>query len=220
MTEMGHDLFERTRGQIGDSALLAVANASSTPGLTGRLGFRSVRQLPVVLLPPLWFGSPSVESRLVDRAYLESAAFSELLRSINLHPGPGWSQRWSPELFAWRLQKPGMQYTLHASEDLVLVTTVQRQAGVPICVVVKTFNRTSEVRVRGNALVAAACRHHGAPVALYGGFSSRVRLSGLPLPGRLRPAPLNLIQKPSRPGFWSENAFEIEHFEFFDFDVF
>lgn len=220
MTEMGHDLFERTRARIGDSALLAVANASSTPGLTGRLGFRSVCQLPVILLPPLWLKSPRVQSRPVDHAYLESTEFSALLRSVDLRPGSGWSQRWSPESFAWRLKKPGMRYAVHASEDLVLVTTVQRQAGIPICVIVKTFNRANGAVVRGNAVAAAACRFHAAPVALYGGFSNRVRFSGVPLPNRLRPAPLNLIQKPSRPGFFSENAFEIEHFEFFDFDVF
>jgi hypothetical protein len=89
-----------------------------------------------------------------------------------------------------------------------------------VCVIVKTFRRSPGPSVRGNALAAAACRFHRAPVALYAGFSKGVSFSGVPLPGRLRPAPLNLILRPSSPGFFDPSTFEIEQLEFFDFDVF
>lgn len=220
MTEIGWACFAGAHAQLGDSALIGVPNAASTPGYTGKLKFRLVGQLPVTVLPPVWPSLARIESRAVDDAYLESARFRELLDSVDSEPGSGWSQRWTPEVLAWRMRKPGVRYAIHASNEAVFISTVAHFHGIPVCVIVKTLPKRGVLVSQGNALAAAACRFHRAPGALYAGFSNRVRFTGVPLLDRLKPAPLNLIVKPSRPGFFDSDAFEFERFEFFDFDAF
>jgi hypothetical protein len=185
------------------------------------LKFRLVKKLPVYVLPPIWPSFTRVESALASDEYLASSAFRELVASIDFRPGSGWSQRWTGELLTWRMKKPAMRYAVHASKDLVLISARTIQHGVPVCVVVKTFARHGARRsTLGNSVAAAACRFQRAPVGLYAGFSDRVRFTGVPFPERLKPAPLNLIVKPSRPGYFDADAFEYDRFEFFDFDAF
>lgn len=220
MSEISQACFAASVERFGDGVLVGVPNASSTPGYTGRLGFRLVRPLPVAVLTPLWPSLTRVRSVSVTPEYLQSRAFDDLVSSIDFSPGEGWSHEWSPELLAWRLRAPHARYALHASSDVVIVTTAVRHAGVPVCVVVKTFRRLGSRKEFANEVVARACRFHRAPAAIYAGFSNVVRLVGVPLPNRFKPAPLNLIVRSLRPGFLNEQEFEFDRFEFFDFDPF
>ena len=68
--------------------------------------------------------------------------------------------------------------------------------------------------------MAAACRFHRAPLAVYAGFNSRVRIGGVPVPVRLRPSPLNLILKSFDPAVVDQADFELSTFEFLDGDLY
>src|SRR5436190_1834206 len=124
--------------RFGDGVLVGVPNASSTPGYTGRLGFRFVRPLPALVLSPFWPSLARVESVPVTADYLQSRAFEALVSSLDFSPGEGWSHEWTPELLTWRLRAPHALYALPTSADLAVITAVARHAGVPFCVVVKT----------------------------------------------------------------------------------
>jgi hypothetical protein len=220
MSEISQACFAASIEQFGNGVFVGVPNASSTPGYTGRLGFRFVRPLPVRIVAPFWPSLRGVESVPVTQNYLDSRAFEALVSSFDFSPGDGFSHQWTAELLTWRLSAPHAQYALHTSADLAVVTTSVRHAGVPMCVVVKTFRRLGGQSALANALVAKACRFHRAPAAIYAGFSSAVRVLGVPLPARLKPAPLNLIVRSMKPSFLNEKEFEFDRFEFFDFDPF
>jgi hypothetical protein len=219
MTEMNEACFQEARRSYGIDMMVAMPNGASTRGYTGRLRFRLLGPLPVVLCPPLWPSTLVVESRPVTPEYLASRDFEELAASLCFSPGPGWSHRWTPSLLGWRLASPAASYTVHSSEQAVIVTCVERRMGIPIAVVVKTFRRGGKAQVGVNGVVARACRFHRSPVALYAGFSAATRVLGAPLPDRLKPAPLNLCVRcfDDREG---DPATELDTFELFDFDPF
>jgi hypothetical protein len=219
MTEMNEACFDEARRIYGIDMMVGMPNAASTPGYIGRLRFRLVTPLPVELCPPRWPTTPVVESRPVTREYLESDEFARLSSSLDLSPGRGLSHRWTPSLLKWRLASPAASYTVHASPEAVIVTCVEHRAGIRIAVVLKTFRRGGSARIGANGIIAAACRHHHAAVALYAGFSATAHVVGVPLPSRLKPAPLNLIVRryDDRNG---EPDPRLETFELFDFDAF
>jgi len=219
MTEMNEACFDEARCRYRVDMMVAMPNAASTPGYTGRLRFRLVRPLPVLLCPPIWSTMPVVESREVTKDYLESRELFALASTFDDRPGRGLSHRWTPSLLKWRLASPAARYAVHHSPDVAIVTCLEHRMGVPIAVVVKTFRRGGEPRVGANAAIAAACRFHRAPVALYAGFSAKTRVVGVPLPSRLKPAPLNLCVRryDDRNG---EPDPRLEAFELFDFDAF
>jgi hypothetical protein len=68
--------------------------------------------------------------------------------------------------------------------------------------------------------VAAACRYHRAPAAIYAGFSASCEVLGVRLPERYKPAPLNLIVRSARRGFVDAKILEFDSFEFLNFDAF
>ncbi|HEX4339613.1 MAG TPA: hypothetical protein VH062_27085 [Polyangiaceae bacterium] len=219
MTEMNEACFEEARRRYGIDMMVAMPNAASTRGYTGRLRFRLVGPLPVVLCPPVWPSTVVVESHHVTADYLASPGFDRLAESLSYAPGPALSHRWTAALLRWRLASPASSYAVHASDRAVIVTTVERRAGIPVAVVVKTFRRGEPGRVDANGVVAAACRFHRAPVALYGGFSAATRIIGVPLPDRLRPAPLNLCVRRFDDRDDSPDP-RLDTFEMFDFDPF
>ncbi|HMJ16339.1 MAG TPA: hypothetical protein VK524_33225 [Polyangiaceae bacterium] len=220
MVDVNQACIDAALTEYSDGLLVSVPNASSTPGYVRRLGCRLLGPLPVRVLPPIWPARERVESASISAEYLESRVFEDLLASLDFNPGAEWSQQWSPELLRWRLRAPHTHYALHASARLVLISTAVRQGGVPVCVILKGFTRHGTPRARGNAVAAAACRFHGAPAAIYAGYSDVLRLHGVPLPSRLKPAPLNLIVRSLRPGFLDERTFTMQRFEFLDFDAF
>jgi hypothetical protein len=219
MIEMNQACFDEAARRYGIEMVVAMPNAASTRGYTGRLGFRFVKELPVVLCPFAWPAVTRVVSRRVTAEYLTSSEFDALTAGLDVLPGAAWSHRWTRELLRWRLSAPGAEYFVHASARVVIVTCVERRAGIRIAVVLKTFRRVRGEVVSANATIAAACRFHRAPVGLYAGFSTATRVVGVPLPDRLRPAPLNLCVRTLRGG--AENAdLHLDTFELFDFDAF
>lgn len=219
MTEMNEACFAEAHRVYGADMMVGMPNAASTPGYTGRLRFRLVGPLPVVLCPPAWPTTEVVTSRPVTRDYLDGRDFAELTMSLDLSPGPALSHRWTPALLRWRLASPAARYTVHASPEAAIVTCVERRLGIPVAVVVKTFRRAGPRPVAANGIIAAACRHHRAPVALYAGFSAATKVVGAPLPSRLKPAPLNLSVRRYDDADDQPDP-RLDTFELFDFDAF
>ena len=91
---------------------------------------------------------------------------------------------------------PAHEYEIIAGHDLAAVIHVTRFRGLPIVVILKTFTRPTAENVSVAGLATAACARHRAPFALYAGYNPRLRRTGIPVPVRLRPSPLNLIVKP------------------------
>jgi hypothetical protein len=220
MSTLNHNLIRAAAERLNVVTSVGVSNASSTPGYTGRLQFRLVRSLPVLLCVPWHVGGWTVPSIEVTPAYLNGGEFDDLVASLDLSPGPGWSQKWSPELLRWRLAAPGADYRLHVTEDLIGVSCKTRAFGVSFAVILKLLPRVAARRGRAAAIVAAACRSHRAPFAVYAGFNARVHVAGIPVPHRLKPAPLNLIFRSLDSSVVRQEDFCFETFEFLDFDVY
>lgn len=218
--DVNRECLQAAFESCGDGILVTAPNASSTHGYLKSLGCHLLGPLPVRVLPPLWPARSAVHSVALTPDYRASRAFDEVLSSLDYSPGQGWSQRWSPEQLRWRLGNPDSRYALHVAESVVLVSTSVRQAGVPVCVILKSFVRQGGSRAPGNAVAAAACRFHRAPAAIYAGYSDAVSFSGVRLPDRLKPAPLNLCVRSFRPGALDDAQFVMQRFELLDLDAF
>ncbi len=227
MSEMSQACFDEAARRHGDAMLIGMPNAASTPGYTGRLGFRLVRPLPVRACSAIAPGLRAVDSHAVDASFLGSAAFATLLDDLDLAPAEGWGQEWTPELLRWRLSAPGARYSLHVSDRIVAVTSGARGGPVPVTAVLKLLRRRGARRASrasraaaASAVIAAACWFSRTPLAVYAGFSDVADVVGVPVPRRLLPAPLNLILRSLRPGAFDAHAFDVTTMELLDFDAF
>lgn len=198
----------------GIELIIGVANANSTPGFIRRLAFENGGPLPATVLVPL-------PGRARDRFRSGPATLdSPLLESIDellTAPTVGLTRRWTPETLRWRLRRPGASYALHRSQNLLLVSTVERRGPVNIAVILAAFAAAPVPPSDVRAAVRAACRYWKAPVALHVGTNDRVPFSGPPLPKRLRASPLNFITRPLAGGAAPPAP---SRFEFLDFDAY
>lgn len=218
--QIGHRIYERARLD-GAKGILAVPNEKSTPGALKYLGYRFLGPLPVRIVHP--FGSAKgVESRAADAAWLASDEFATLAGQIDQHAASGWTQAWSPEQLRWRLSQPRAGFVAHLSDDLLAVSVEHRFGGLPFAVIVKLLPRRPLAvgeTVSPRAVVAAACRHHRAPAAVYAGFNAHVPVRGLRPPRKLQPAPLNLLFR-SLSDEVPQETFALDTYEFLDFDAY
>lgn len=222
MMKVNEACFAEWAKEHGDGLVVGMPNAASTPGYTRLLGCRLLGPLPAVVCPPVWPVLERVQSHDATAAFRASPAFDAIADGLDYSPTRRLSQRYSKELLRWRLGAPDTRYAVHAGRHAVVVSTVSRVRGVPLAVIVKTFRRASAgpARVSANGVVAAACRHHRAPAAVYAGFSATCRVQGVRLPERFKPAPLNLVVRSARRGFVDPKTLEFDSFEFFNFDAF
>lgn len=198
-----------------------VTNAKSTsPAISlDGLGATLVCSLPVkILLPsPLW--RKGVESYDVTPEFLESKTFVELCTDLDAHPADAFTQRWSLDQLRWRLSRPNTKYAIHASNNVVAITSKAKAKGLPIVLLMKMIPRFgSRGPLPAEALVTAACRHHRAPVAMYVGFNAHLPMRGVTVPRRILPAPLNLLFLTLSD--IDQATFRFDTFEFLDFDAF
>jgi GNAT superfamily N-acetyltransferase len=187
-------VIEQARQQ-GVEAIVGVANANSTPGFIGRLGFRLLTPLPASVLLPVPGRGDGLASAWVDPAAFSSGGLVEGAEPLLAAPDTGEARRWTTKTLRWRLAQPGARYALHRSDGLLAVSCAERRAGVSVAVILKVFaSEPVPARARA-ALVRAACGFHRAPAALFVGLNELVPFRGVPLPARLRPSPLNLIYR-------------------------
>jgi hypothetical protein len=215
-TRLATETIDRAR-EMGVRSVLGVANANSTPGFLRRLEFELLTPLPASVLLPTPAASHGIRSGWASPstgAALDLPADCERYFRV---PARGDVRRWTKESLAWRLARPGGRYALHLSPDLLAVSCAARQHGVPVAVVLKVFAPAAVEDSVRRALVRGVCRFHRAPLALHVGLNHAISFPGVPLPGRLRASPLNLIYRsledPRRPA-------AIVDFEFLDFDAY
>jgi hypothetical protein len=98
--------------------------------------------------------------------------------------------RWDGETLFKRLNDPTSDYAVHATDDLLLISSSRQTRGVRYALLCGFFVR-SQAKVTPNMvreLIRAACRFWKHPVFVYAGVNNALpALPGLVVPARLRP---------------------------------
>jgi hypothetical protein len=97
--------------------------------------------------------------------------------------------RWDGEALFERLNDPTRDYAVHATADLLLISSSRKSAGLAYTALCAFFARRQAAISRDNVrqLVRAACRCWKTPVFVHAGTNSRLpTLPGFGLPARLR----------------------------------
>lgn len=220
----GSGAFRRTvedsyaRGTaMGFDGILGVANANSAPRMVATLGWRSLAPLPVTMIPAVGstkgFRSTEITTETID--VVDSLVDDEFPRSST----SGFAPIWTTELLRWRLQRPGHSYSVHVSDDLVVVSTRTHVAKLPFGVILGVLSRRDVPRVPVGRVAAVVGRHHKAPFVIHWGRSPALRMRGVPLPQKLMPSPLSLVLHPFVSDF-NRDTFELGEFGFLDFDAY
>jgi hypothetical protein len=201
---------------------VGVPNAESTIAVVDRFGWRALGPLPVRVCAPLpWLGR-SVESRAVDADLLASDWFEAAAQDLDWVPVADWVQSWTPDFLKWRLSRPGGGYVVHVTRDAVAVSVLDHAPlKVPAAVLLKVFPRPgATLPLSAAPLIAAACRYHRAPMCVYAGFNTHVRVRGIRPPRRILPAPLNLTFMSFDEARAPRDEFRLDTFEFLDMDAY
>ena len=201
----------------GFDGILGVANANSAPRMVATLGWRSLAPLPVTMIPAIGrttgFNSITITESTVG--VVDGLVDGEFVRASRI----GFAPVWTPELLRWRLRRPGHSYSIHISDDLVVVSTRTHVSKVPFGIILGVLQRRSSAPVHGGRVAAVVGRHHKAPFVIHWGRSPALRMRGIPLPQKLMPSPLSLVLHPFVSDF-NRDAFELGEFGFLDFDAY
>jgi hypothetical protein len=125
--------------------------------------------------------------------------------------------RWDAEHLHGRLTGPGASFGIHATNDLLLISSPRTRRGVGYTLLCALFARPQAAISRGEVrdLVRAACRLWGRPVFVYAGINTAVpSMPGFVLPHRLRPSPMLLQLR----DFEAGEPFKLDRFQLIDFD--
>ncbi len=199
--------------EVGIEGTLTIANANSTPAFVNKLGFSKLNSLPVVLIPAfrLTLGVAHVD---IDDVSIDALA-SDCAKRTSV----GWIHDWDAAALRWRLASPANDYVLHRDNDVWCVSTRSTFARWPIAVILALVPREGRRALSAAAVIARACRHHRAPLAIHAGINSDVIVRGLPIPRPFLPSPLNLLVR----GFGSRtnaSLTDVGTYEFLDTDHF
>ena len=219
-SELGLRVFAEATAQ-GKKLVIGVPNEKSTPGAVKYLDYRFLGPMPVKVAVPTGTGGGFVH-HVVDDAFLSSPGFDELAATLDQHEAVNWTNSYGPEQLRWRLARPHGGYHIHVDEELVVVSTTSAFGPVPMAVVLKLFPRGPrrlDQPLSARRAVAAVCRYHRTPAAVYAGFNALVKVQGVSPPHRLRPAPLNLVVH-SFSDEVPQETFRLDTFEFLDLDAY
>ena len=210
------DSYQRGSAQ-GFDGILGVANANSAPRMVATLGWRALPSFPVTMIPAIGstrgFTSLTVDEQSIG--IVESLVFEEFLRSSSY----GFAPVWTPDLLRWRLRRPGHSYSLHISEDFVVVSTRTHVSKVPFGVILAVLARRHADPIPVGQAAAVVGRHHRAPLVIHWGKTPALRMRGIPLPQRFMPSPLSLVLHAFASDF-SASEFTLGEFGFLDFDAY
>ena len=111
---------------------------------------------------------------------------------------------WDGEILFDRISDPTCDYAVHATADLLLISSSRKTKGVNYTLLCGFFARPTATISSGavRELVRAACRFWKRPLFVYAGVNDRLpTLPGIPLPARLRPPMLVQLRDlgPERP---------------------
>ena len=204
----------------GVQAIIGVMNTKST-GSTRKNGWRVMGPLPVKVVTPSPIRPRDVDSYDLTPAFLSTPAFTDLVQGLDESPAWNWTNCWTPEALRWRLSAPNRPlYTLHRSRDLVGISTLTHERGVPAVVVLKLLPRDGRFGpISAHELITAMCHHHRAPLAVYTGHNRHVVVRGIALPEALKPVPLN-IGVLSLSDAVDQTTFQLDTYEFLDMDAY
>jgi hypothetical protein len=204
----------------GRRLMTALPNEKSVGAGVKYLGWTLVGQMPVRLCPPTTIRTGDVERIECTPEVLASERFATLTRDLDDYPVSGTTNSWSTESLRWRLARPDVDYVLHVGPEVVGITTRTVQRGVPAAVIMKLFPRGGRRGpLSAAAIVASACRHHRAPVAVHGGVNEHVTVRGFEPPKRIRPSPLFWLVQTLQDGDDQEQV-RLSTYEFLDVDAF
>jgi Acetyltransferase (GNAT) domain len=174
--------------------ILAMPNANA----------RSLNARLLKLEPLLWLQirigvglRPPSLPKLKFSGYLKSLTAEQAVDLLSGFSTPAAENglRWDGEVLFNRLNDPTRDYAVHASADLVLISSSRKTRGVSYTLLCGFFARSPATATSGTVreLVRAACWFWKRPLYVYAGVNDRLaRLPGIPLPARLR-APM-LVQ--------------------------
>jgi hypothetical protein len=125
--------------------------------------------------------------------------------------------KWNAEHLYRRLTGPGSSFGVHATRDLLLISSQRSRKGINYTLLCGFFARP-EARVSTSDLrnlVRAACRLWRRAIFVYVGINDSLPdMPGTALPDRLRPSPMHLQLRDFQPG----EPFELNRFQLIDFD--
>jgi hypothetical protein len=204
----------------GRSFVIGVSNDKSVGAVVKYMGWRHWGPLPVRVVAPLGVSGHGIEHHLVDAEFLASDDFTRLTGDLDSVPAEHWTNRWTPDYLRWRLTCPTARYWVHATPQLFCVSTRDHRFGLPAAVILKLIPRKGLGGPRSpRRLIAAVCRFHRAPYAVYAGFNRHVPVRGVQPPRRFQPSPLHLILRHLDPSV-DQDALVLDTFEFLDFDAY
>lgn len=125
---------------------------------------------------------------------------------------------WDGDHLYHRLGGPGSEFGIHATDDLLLISSPRTKKGINYTLLCGFFARPagkkiSNADVRG--LVRAACRLWRRPVFVYVGVNEAIpSMPGAELPQRLRPSLMHLQLR----DFGEGEPIKLDRFQLIDFD--
>lgn len=212
------NLISRTAGELG--GFIGVANDNSVSPDVNTLGTKLIGFLPALLVPPTRLRTGHVFSRVADSAFLDSDQFVTLFADADDVPAENWVHCWSLDVLRWRLRWPQNTYAVHATNDLVAISTLGKKRGARVAVICKLLPRHGMAGpLDPSTVISAACKFHRAPVALYVGWNAHVPVKGFRLKKEWLPSPLALVFLANSEKV-DQDSFTFDTFEFLDFDAF
>ncbi len=215
--QLGPEVYEGAR-EAGWQFATGVCNDKSIGTVIKYLGWKTPGPLPVRVCPP-GLRAGDVESHAVDGAFF-AGPFERLAAGLDETPVRTWTNSYTPEYLRWRLAYSA-RVVRGAREQRARRCEHHRQAvrspggGDPEAS--PAAGRSGPLRA--DAIVAAACRFHRAPYAVYAGFNEHVKVRGIQPPRRFQPSPLHLILR-SLSDIIDQDALSIDTFEFLDMDAY
>ena len=168
--------------------ILGVPNENATPLNARFLKLKPLMWLQiragVALRPPR-------RSKLQYSGYLKSLAAQQAIDLLSGFKTPATESglRWDGEILFDRISDPTQDYAVHASANLVLISSFRRTRGVGHTLLCGFFVRSPATVTPGSVreLVRAACHFWKRPLFVYVGVNNKLpKLPGIPLPARLR----------------------------------
>ena len=203
-----------TNGNL--DGILGVANSQSSPRMTQAMGWRKLPSLDFRLLIPSRSKNRlktfRMEPDLIEKS--ETEGFFDVETFTNSF---GFSPLWDKELLKWRLSRPGGNYYLHASDSAILITTRVSIGGMKMAILLKAFSlNPKETPIPIGSFVSDITKYHKTPFVSYWGKNPHFKMSGIKIPRKFQPSPLDLVVH----FFESKINFELDEFELLDFDAF
>jgi GNAT superfamily N-acetyltransferase len=213
------DAYQRGR-QAGFDGILGVANANSAPRMVATLGWRALEPLPVTVCAPT-ARRLDVAHHPVTEPFLAGGLLDDLIGDgFPLPAVPGFAPAWDGDGLRWRLRRPDRAYWVHASEDLLVVSTRTYILRMPFVVILKALPRkVLEAPLPVEPLASALGAFHRTPLVVHWGRNPWLRVRGVRLPQARMPSPLSLVLHSFHDGFVPA-SFGLSAFEFLDFDAY